>query len=67
MPTFFLEVQQNRTIPFWSHPLLVPLNSCPLPLATAAMPVPVPLVFARIELESQRGCGTMLYIMKYLE
>ncbi|KAG1751092.1 hypothetical protein EDB19DRAFT_2004386, partial [Suillus lakei] len=42
-PTFFLEVQWNRTIPFWTHPLLVPLDSCPPPLATAAMPVPVPL------------------------
>ncbi|KAG1739721.1 hypothetical protein EDB19DRAFT_1978114, partial [Suillus lakei] len=43
VPTFFLEVQWNRTIPFWTHPLLIPLDSCPPPLATAAMPVPVPL------------------------
>ncbi|KAG1800560.1 hypothetical protein EV424DRAFT_1437983 [Suillus variegatus] len=42
-PTFFLEVQRNRTIPFWIHPLLVPLDSCPPPPATAVMPVPVPL------------------------
>ncbi|KAG2030589.1 hypothetical protein BDR03DRAFT_936615 [Suillus americanus] len=40
VPTFFLEVQWNHTIPFWTHPLLVPLDSCPLPLATAATPVP---------------------------
>ncbi|KAJ7719879.1 hypothetical protein DFH07DRAFT_761009 [Mycena maculata] len=24
-PVFFLEVQRNRTIPFWSHPSLIPL------------------------------------------
>jgi len=37
----FLEVQRNRTIPFWAHSFLVPLDSesCQ-PLATAAMPVP---------------------------
>ncbi|KAG1812276.1 hypothetical protein EV424DRAFT_106803 [Suillus variegatus] len=28
-PTFFLEVQRNRTTPFWMHPSLIPLDSCP--------------------------------------
>jgi len=26
-PRFFLEVTQNRCVPFWSHPLLIPLPS----------------------------------------
>ncbi|KAG1780639.1 hypothetical protein EV702DRAFT_964237 [Suillus placidus] len=51
-PTFFLEVQRNRTIPFWAHLLLVPLNSCPPPLATAAIPVPVPGPVNEEEIES---------------
>ena len=29
-PVFFLQVTRNRTSPFWSHPLLVPLNPAAL-------------------------------------
>src|SRR6202011_5561231 len=28
-PTFFLQVKQNRTLPFWQHPTLVPLEGAP--------------------------------------
>ncbi|KAG0693970.1 hypothetical protein DFH29DRAFT_815813, partial [Suillus ampliporus] len=34
-PIFFLEVQRNCAIPFWAHPLLVPLDSCPPHITTA--------------------------------
>ncbi|KAF7371915.1 SWIM-type domain-containing protein [Mycena venus] len=36
-PVFFLEVQRNRTIPFWSHPSLIPLLP---PTGTAAATIP---------------------------
>ena len=28
-PTFFLQVKWNRTLPFWQHPTLVPLEGNP--------------------------------------
>ena len=34
-PIFFLEVQRNRTLPFWSHPSLIPLNET-LPIESTA-------------------------------
>lgn len=33
-PTFFLQVKRNRTLPFWQHPMLVPLEGTPLGSAT---------------------------------
>ncbi|KAI6046245.1 hypothetical protein EDC04DRAFT_2887933 [Pisolithus marmoratus] len=36
-PTFFLEVQQNWTTPFWSHPTLVPLDGSFSPLESSQL------------------------------
>ncbi|KAI6004988.1 hypothetical protein EDC04DRAFT_2908091 [Pisolithus marmoratus] len=35
--TFFLEVQRNRTTPFWSHPTLVPLDGSFSPLESSQL------------------------------
>ena len=32
-PTFFLQVKRNRTLPFWQHPALVPLEGSPSEVA----------------------------------
>ena len=32
-PTFFLQVKRNRTLPFWQHPTLVPLERNPSEVA----------------------------------
>lgn len=44
-PVFFLEVQRNRTIPFWSHPSLIPLLPPTGPtLAPVTQGAPTPAV-----------------------
>jgi len=35
-PVFFLEVSRNRTVPFWSHSSLIPLNNDHIPLQSSA-------------------------------
>src|SRR6202034_2570855 len=37
-PIFFLQVKRNRTLPFWEHPTLIPLNTTPDNMSTTQIP-----------------------------
>jgi hypothetical protein len=39
---FFLEVQRNRTTPFWKHPSLIPLNQTTTSIAETPLPSETP-------------------------
>lgn len=55
-PVFFLEVQRNRTLPFWSHPALVPILPPTGPTQTqvqATSIVVAPVVIQRLSRAGQ--------------